>query len=275
MPIHFRSIPIREPFTFDTVGNRWLQERVVRPKGYPLYHYLQTEKGRGRIEIQGKTYVLNEKEGVLIAPFISHSYVRETEKWFTLFATVTGTMESSIANMLGNRPVIFVGKEQGEKIEQEISAVVRKCEDQPLDAKSLSVDCYGLLMNFADGMYGQEMAKDPLYQKYVAPVIKEIETNYAGKLTAAELSSRVYVTPQHLSRLFGRFLGCSVYEYLTSYRITRAKELLALPGRMEVQNIANQVGFEDASHFTAMFRKTTGMTPMEFRALMVRRTTDV
>jgi len=86
-------------------------------------------------------------------------------------------------------------------------------------------------------------------------------------LTAAELSRKVYVTPQYLSRLFGRFLGCSVYEYLTSYRITKAKELLFNNPRMEIQIIAGRVGFEDASHFIAMFKKMTGVTPVEFRTL--------
>ena len=57
MPIYFRSTPVSEPLTFDSIGNQWLQEKTVRPKGYPLYHYLQTESGCGRIVIQGKAYI--------------------------------------------------------------------------------------------------------------------------------------------------------------------------------------------------------------------------
>lgn len=265
MPIYFRSIPIREPFVFDSLGNHWRQERVVRPRGCPVYHYLQTERGRGRIEIQGKIYELGEKEGVLVAPFISHSYAAVTEEWETLFATVTGNMEGSIAAMMGSRSVIFIRGEQGAEIETLIAEAVKKQECFPLDTRELSVDCYRFLMYFIDVSGGEQMRTDPLYQRYVVPVLKEIETNYSLHLTAAGLSSQVYVTPQYLSRLFGRFLGCSVYEYLTAYRITRAKELLVQSRRLEVQSIAHQVGFEDASHFTATFRKMTGMTPVEFR----------
>lgn len=125
MPIIFRSTPVSEPFTFDSVGNRWNQEDVRRPKGYPLYHYLQTEKGCGRIEIQGRKYLLNEGEGVLISPFTEHTYSGSTESWFTLFATFAGTIESSIPTMLGNRTAIFIEKEQGAQIEALIQDVMQ------------------------------------------------------------------------------------------------------------------------------------------------------
>lgn len=267
MSIFYRNIPVSEPFTFDSVGNHWNQESLIRPKGYPLYHYLQTETGCGRIIIQGKKYQLREGEGVLIAPLIRHSYSRETGEWSTLFATFTGTVESSIPKILGGRQVIFTEKEQAVQIAGLIDDAVKMYENPPVDARALSTACYCLLMNFVDGIYTRELAKDPLYQKYVAPVIKEIETNYASPITVQELSRLVYITPQYLSRLFGRFLGCSAYEYLTTYRINKAKELLLTSPRMEVQEAALRTGYLDASHFIAMFKKQTGVTPLEFRRM--------
>ena len=106
-----------------------------------------------------------------------------------------------------------------------------------------------------------------MYQRYVVPVIKEIETNYQLELTAAGLSQSVFVSPQYLSRIFRRFLGCSVYEYVTMYRISRARELLLSDPNMKIQDVAGTVGFSDASHFIAMFRKITGMTPLDFRKM--------
>lgn len=267
MPIHFRSTPISEPFIFDSIGYQYHQTKMVRPKGYPLYHYIQTESGRGEFEIQGKQYTLNPGEGILMAPFTRHSYWPITSDWETCFATFTGTIESSITQILGNRQLIFIEKEQGVHISALISETAKKYETLPLDSKSLSIDCYRLLMHFADGVYTRELIENPLYQRYVAPVIKEIETNFASGITVQELSSRVYISPQYLSRLFGRFLGCSSYEYLTSYRINKAKEFLLTYPRMEVQEIAQRVGFPDSSHFIVMFKKITGMTPLEFRRM--------
>ena len=267
MPIYVRTASVKEPFAFDTIGNHYEQERVVRPKGYPLYHYLQTEKGRGKIEIQGKNYVLNEKEGVLLAPFISHSYEADTATWKTLFVTITGNLEGSIDRILGNRKIVFLDKEQGRKIEDLIEQVIKQYEASSMEAKALSIDAYRFLMSFIDVGYQEEWRNNPLFQKYVEPITKEIETNYSEKLTVEQLSRQVYVTPQYLSRLFKRFLGSSVYEYLTRFRITKAKEYLLANPNMEVQRIAGLVGFEDSSHFIAMFKKITGITPHEFRIL--------
>ena len=54
MTIYFRNTPLREPFTFESVGNHWDQEEIDRADGYPLYHYLQTEPGSGRSKYREK-----------------------------------------------------------------------------------------------------------------------------------------------------------------------------------------------------------------------------
>lgn len=54
MPLKIRKTLLKEPFIFDTIGNNWEQDDVSRPQGFPLYHYLQSEKGAGRLDIQGK-----------------------------------------------------------------------------------------------------------------------------------------------------------------------------------------------------------------------------
>lgn len=68
MPIYFRNTPVKQPFLFDSIGYDWYQEPMNRPKGYPHFHYLQTEQGMGQIHIQGKHYTLNPGEGLFIAP---------------------------------------------------------------------------------------------------------------------------------------------------------------------------------------------------------------
>lgn len=267
MPIHYRNSPVNEPFLFDSIGCHWSQDRVLRPKGFPLYHYLQTEEGCGTVRVLGKEYVLNVGEGILISPYLHHSYARDTEEWLTAFATFTGTIDSSIDKMVGNKPVIFIEKEQGAMIGALINEIMEDWELLSADTRAHSLRCYSLLMHFTSSRHALLLTDEPLYLRYVAPVIKEIETRYNTELTVHELSGRVYITPQYLSRLFRRFLGCSAYEYLTTFRINKAREFLVSNPHMEVQQIAGETGFSDASHFIAMFKKVTGVTPLEFRRL--------
>lgn len=265
MTVIFRSVPVDVPFTFESVGTEWEQPHVVRPEGYPYYHYLQTEKGCGRIETSVGSFVLHEDEGLLLAPHIRHSYAKEGAVWHTKFASFTGTLESSIPGIVGSRSAIRIDREQGRKIAEMIGECAELCAASPYKKELLSVSCYRMLLEFAGGSHAHSLTDDPVYQNYVAPVIKEIEKRYAEPLTAAGLSSLVFITPQYLSRLFRKYMNCSTVEYLISFRISKAKEMLITEPRTEIQAVAHRTGFTDASHFIATFRRSTGITPAEFR----------
>ena len=161
MPIYFRNTPVTMPFMFDSVGNHWYQESMQRPNGHPHYHYLQTEKGRGRIEIRGKHYILEEQEGILIAPSVPHSYTKESEEWDTVFATFTGTLSSGISSILQNQSVVFVSKEQGCLIEHIISDAVSEFQKSIPDMKVLSTLCYDLLLAFTLDTSSGNLTADP------------------------------------------------------------------------------------------------------------------
>lgn len=265
MTVIFRSVPVNVPFTFESIGTEWEQPHVIRPEGYPYYHYLQTEKGSGRIETALGSFVLHENEGFLLAPGIRHSYQKESPVWLTKFASFTGTLERSIPGIVGSRSVIRIDRDRGLKIAEMIGQCAELCAASPDRKELLSVRCYQMLLEFAGGTHAQSLTDDPVYQCYVAPVIKEIEKNYSEPLTVLSLSSMVFITPQYLSRLFRKYMNCSTLEYLISFRISKAKELLITEPRTEIQAIAHRTGFADASHFIATFRRITKITPAEFR----------
>lgn len=267
MSIYFRNTPVSAPFMFESLGNHWNQVNIFRPDGYPYYHYLQTEKGTGRIE-SVENFILSEPTRASSSPPVS--LIPITGSLLPgprMFATFTGTLAGSIPSMTDNQEVILIEKEQGASIRKMISSTLRKYHQPTPDMKSLSSDCYNFLMNFTDCAASPKIQDNPLYQRYVIPVIKEIETSYQQDITAAQLSRSVFVSPQYLSRLFRRFMGCSVYEYVTMYRISRARELLLSRPDMKIQDVAGASGFSDASHFIAMFRKVTGTTPLDFRKM--------
>ena len=88
-------------------------------------------------------------------------------------------------------------------------------------------------------------------------------------LSLPTISEQSGVTPQHLTRLFRKKLGCTVAEYLHSYRITCGKKLLAETD-LSVAAIAQQVGYNSTNTFTYNFRHCEGITPANYREIALR-----
>lgn len=266
MPIYFRTYPQEFPVTLESVGNHWTQEDVHRPGGYPYYHWLMTEKGCGQVEVNGEEIILEEGCGLLIAPFIPHSYYKRTAVWETAFATFSGSLKGDMEKIAGDCSVRYVRAHSIGPFRRWVDEVVAGYDAHHApDPVQLSIDCYAFLLRLARFQEYQLREEQPLYTQYVQPVLGRIECDFSQPITVQDLARSVYISPQYLSRLFNRFLGCSAYAYLTSYRIGKAKEILISRPHLSIQHVANLSGYLDASHFIAMFKKVTGVTPLEFR----------
>lgn len=81
--------------------------------------------------------------------------------------------------------------------------------------------------------------------------------------TAAHVAN---VSANHFSTLFSQNMGQTFIEYLTSLRMSKARELLRCTAKRSSE-IAGEVGYKDAHYFSYLFKKTQGMTPSEYRKL--------
>lgn len=78
------------------------------------------------------------------------------------------------------------------------------------------------------------------------------------------LAEQLFVSPRYLSDLLKQETGKTAMELIHIFMISEAKNLLRL-GEKGVAEIAYELGFENASYFTRLFKKQTGMKPLEFR----------
>jgi AraC-like DNA-binding protein len=81
------------------------------------------------------------------------------------------------------------------------------------------------------------------------------------------LATMVGSNRHHLSQVLNERLKKSFYDYINHFRIEEAKVLLADPGRSKhkIASIAYDAGFNSLSTFNDVFRKSTGLTPSQFR----------
>ncbi len=92
-----------------------------------------------------------------------------------------------------------------------------------------------------------------------------IRANFARDLPIAGLAERAAMGARNFIRRFKAATGFVPGAYIQMLRVTAAKEQLET-GQDTVQSIALKVGYEDQAFFRRVFKRQTGMTPMEYRA---------
>lgn len=100
----------------------------------------------------------------------------------------------------------------------------------------------------------------------IQTVIDYIMLNPTEEYTSDKLSSMAEVAETTFRRLFKEATGKTATEFIRQVRLTTAARLL-LVSNDPVNCIAHDVGFEDANHFTRVFRQAFGMTPGRYRKM--------
>lgn len=97
-------------------------------------------------------------------------------------------------------------------------------------------------------------------------VLDFIAARFADDISLDDLASKACLSPFHFSRLFRESTGRSPHRYLSEYRIAQAKQAL-VADEAPITGIALDAGYGSQANFARAFRKATGMSPGQFRAL--------
>lgn len=87
-----------------------------------------------------------------------------------------------------------------------------------------------------------------------------IEQHLAEDLSLDAVSSKVFISPKYLSKLFKEELGVTYTDYVTTRRMEQAKALIE-NNNMTVEQIASTVGYGTAAYFIKRFKEMYGCTP--------------
>jgi AraC-like DNA-binding protein len=95
-------------------------------------------------------------------------------------------------------------------------------------------------------------------------VTEYIEAHLEHELSLTKIAAVAHMSPDHFARLFRQATGRTPHQYVVICRIERAKQLLR-ETEWPIIDLSRQVGFQDQSYFTAVFRKHVAMTPKAYR----------
>ena len=104
----------------------------------------------------------------------------------------------------------------------------------------------------------------PHADQLVKQVQEFIEEKFRQSMQVSSLAAMVNITPRTLNRRFQSAVAMRPIEYIQAVRIEQAKRLLEL-GDVTIKSLAEQVGYDDISSFTRLFKRATELTPKEYQ----------
>ena len=162
----------------------------------------------------------------------------------------------------GLRELPYLAK--GETCPAAAELMGRLAEEKPTHSRARSQLVFALLCELADAD-----SAAPALPPLVQAAIEDIRANYAGLYGVEELSERLGVSKSHLVRTFTASVGVPPGKYLTTVRIEAAQRLL-LHREYTLDVVASLCGFSGANYLCRVFKKETGQSPAQWRALTGR-----
>jgi AraC-like DNA-binding protein len=142
------------------------------------------------------------------------------------------------------------------------------------DRSALAESFYSLALQLvrAQASFGERIAKLPSLRaatreelaRRLGVATSYLHANSARGVTVAEAARAACLSPFHFHRLFTRFHGITPHRYLARLRLERARALLRADDG-SVLDVAVACGFESLGSFSALYKKTFGVTPSGVR----------
>lgn len=98
----------------------------------------------------------------------------------------------------------------------------------------------------------------------VVSAIEFIRNNYSKQISLEDIAEYAGISRVYLSQIFKRETGKNISDYLTEYRLSKARELL-LTSNLKVYTISELCGFGSAQYFNKIFKKINGFSPNQLK----------
>lgn len=150
-----------------------------------------------------------------------------------------------------------------------ISDLLSTSTDDFLNALRLEWKFLELSYNWIQFFNQKEIAQNfeevpSLRRSAIEDAIDIIRSNVKTPPDIIELSKRVGLNQQYLKSGFRKSVGVTIHQYLINERMKIAKELVR-NNSLCIKDISHEVGYEDAGHFSKLYKKFYGTTPLQHR----------
>jgi AraC-like DNA-binding protein len=228
-----------------------------------------TLSGGGILEYEGKEYHLSAGQFFWIDCQNSQRYYTDPKhgRWHVLWIHFRGGNAKAYYDLFrsigeGNPIGSMPAQCNGEDLLKEL--IFQYMEntstiDNDITASSKLTQLLAFCIQAVSGQEESNVMPDVVQQ-----IRAYLSEHYAESIQLDSLSQQFSVSKYHLQRIFKKYVGQSPLEFLSSVRLTHAKELLRTTD-LPISEIAYRVGMENASYFISKFRSEEEITPNKYR----------
>ncbi|MDR1952859.1 MAG: AraC family transcriptional regulator [Clostridiales Family XIII bacterium] len=235
------------------------------------------------VVINGTEYKLKEKEIVFLLPGDTHSYLNthDHERMVILFSLAL----FAFPDAPNTKPTMIINRlkavsrwsghwtEEHREAAREILDRLAKINtpvrlERDLEIRARLTDL--ILLICEEDASVEPILSDNVAEKAMrnmATLFSYIESNYASYISLEAASQIMWFAPGYFTRYFKKYTGVTFMEYLTNFRISKAKEMLIDTVKPVIQ-IAEETGFSSIKTFNRRFKDQVGVSPSEYRKSM-------
>ena len=222
--------------------------------------------GKGQFLIEDQLYPVNTNHLVIINPNVTHTEVSLNAQPLEYIVLGIDGVELSISEN-SNGQFCILDHFESMDITSCLRNILREMElKQPgyEDICQAFMEILIIRLMRSTGLSVPTEPQNSVGNHQCAAVRRYIDHHFKESLTLDQLAEEAHMNKFYLSHAFKQEYGISPINYMISRRLEESKYLLAETD-LSMSQIAQLLGFSSLSYFSQVFRKTQGLSPMEYR----------
>ena len=238
-------------------------------RNHYLFHYVLS--GTGRLianDSKGISheYQIRSGEGFMIFPRQINTYIADPKlPWEYIWIEFDGMRAREIIETAGlspDHPVYHASyKDLRENMKDEMIYIAEHHDATPFH---LMGHLYLFIDYLSRSSSSQITASGRVRDFYIKEALNYIEQNFQNDISVENIASFCGLNRTYFWRIFKETVGKSPQQFLLSYRMAKAAELLKLT-ELSISDIGNAVGYPNQLHFSRAFKNVYGVSPREWR----------
>jgi len=243
---------------------------VVRRATFPYWGLEFVAQGHGRLTLAGRTHELMAGTVFSYGPGIPQEMIPgERGNLVKYFVDFTGREARTLLERHGPAPGSVIQTSAPNEVLGLFDNLIREgLSGTPLSPQIAAVILEHMILKVAETAIPAGAADTAAFSSY-RRCQRYIEEHWQDLASLEQAAQQCHVDPAYLCRLFRRFDHQSPYQLLLRLKMTRGAEMLLTPGA-SVKQVAEDLGFADAFHFSRSFKKLMGLPPAQFARLRHR-----